>query len=90
MEFTFDDVCSNPVAPYVYPCYRLSAVDCFFEGGYSFDATAKVTRIRTLRLECMLALTSTEVERKEKDRRAGNVQSFESALRHFDNTFNHR
>jgi len=41
MVFTWDDVCYNAVAPYLYPCFRMTVLDCFAEGGYDFSATAQ-------------------------------------------------
>jgi hypothetical protein len=38
--YTFDDVCYNPLGEYTYPCFRLTTMDCFEQGGYNFDSTA--------------------------------------------------
>jgi hypothetical protein len=41
--FTLDDICMNSLGPYKYPCYRMTVLDCFFEGGYNWDSTAKAS-----------------------------------------------
>jgi len=40
MTFHFEDVCYNLDA-YRYPCFRMTPLDCFAEGGYSWDTEAR-------------------------------------------------
>ena len=44
MEFTWDDVCVNPSGyPYMFPCYRMTVLDCYQEGEYDFHPVAQAT-----------------------------------------------
>lgn len=38
--YHWEDMCTNPVQPYVLPCVRMTVLDCYFEGGYNFDEVA--------------------------------------------------
>eukprot|EP01047_Picozoa_sp_COSAG01_P012308 COSAG01_NODE_552_length_15569_cov_37.676123_3_plen_210_part_00 len=33
VKYSYDDFCQNPSAPYVLPCFKITALDCFYEGG---------------------------------------------------------
>jgi len=39
-SFSLEDVCYNPAGAYTFPCLRMTALDCYAEGGYDFDSTA--------------------------------------------------
>ena len=40
LVFTLQDVCFTALGDYSYPCYRMTSLDCFQEGGHSFDKKA--------------------------------------------------
>eukprot|EP00930_Biecheleria_cincta_P035013 TRINITY_DN24123_c0_g1_i1.p1 TRINITY_DN24123_c0_g1~~TRINITY_DN24123_c0_g1_i1.p1 ORF type:complete len:1203 (-),score=150.86 TRINITY_DN24123_c0_g1_i1:144-3752(-) len=37
ITLTYDDVCYNLAGAYQYPCFRMTILDCFSQGGYDFS-----------------------------------------------------